>query len=135
MGENIEMTIHRLLRSVCVLGATVAPFLAAVLTRFVSGVAVQYVLPRSEQWALPSFTQFWVVGVAEGRLPIVPVAALVSILVVGLGFFFVVSKRVSSEASGTALSLLCCLSYTIATIALCNTLLGTVMAFVPVREH
>ena len=129
------MTIHRLLRIICVLGATVAPVLAAVLTRFVSQVAVEHVLPRSGHSALPSFTQTWVVSVADGTLPIVPVAALISLLVVGLGLYLVLSKRVSSEASGTALSLICCLSYTVAVIAIFNTLMGTVVAFVPLREH
>lgn len=125
------MIVHRLIRIVCVLGSGLAPILVANLMRFVSRVAVKQVFPHSEGAALPAFSQTWVEGIASGRVPIIPIASVISLMIVALGFHLVFSKRLSSDASGTALSLLCCLGYTVSIITIFNTLMGIILPFVP----
>ena len=129
------MNVHRGIRALCVIAAGLAPVVACLIARFISDLAVDHAIPRSENDELPAITQMWVVGVADGTVPTVLISALFGLLTIGFGLYVIISKRGSPDFSGTALLLICCLAYAVAIVMVGNTLLGTVLAFVPVREH
>jgi len=74
----------------------------------------------------------WIAGVADGRFPIVVIALVLSVLVATLGLYIVFSKRLSPEAAGSALALVCCGSYAASAISLGSTLMALVIPFIPI---
>jgi hypothetical protein len=125
------MILHRIIRLVCLLGASIAPMLIALVCRSISHTAVKYIIPRSGSEHLPSLTQAWIVGVADGSFPLVLIAFVISILIAAAGFYFIFSKRLSAEAASSALVLVCSVGYTAALVAFGSTALALVMPFLP----
>src|SRR5688572_4789081 len=120
------MVLHRLIRFVCLTAATAAPLVAAFICRQISEIAVKEVIPRSGSTRLPAFTEMWITAIAEGRLPLVGVGLLVSVVVMGLGLYVLLSKRTSGEARTTLFALVCSIGFAIATVLLGNTVIGVV---------
>lgn len=125
------MILHRIIRLVCLLGASIAPMFAALVCRSISHTAVKHVIPRSGSEHLPSLTQAWIVGVADGSFPLVLIAFVFSVLIAAAGFYFIFSKRLSAEATASAFVLVCCVGYTAALIVFGSTLMALVMPFLP----
>lgn len=131
MGRITAMLLHRIIRFVCLTGAATAPLVAALFCRFFSRVAVKHIVPLAPAEPLPELTQIWITGVADGSFPIVVIALLLSALVVTLGLYTVLSKRLSPEAAGSALALVCCISYVTAVVLVGSTLIALVIPFIP----
>jgi hypothetical protein len=129
------MILHRIIRLVCLIGASVAPVLAAYMCRFVSRRMAELIVPRVYSDQLPQLTKTWVIGTADGSFPLMLDAVGVSVLIAAVGFYFIFSKRLSADASSSALVLVCCVGYTAALIALGSTLMGLVMPFLPRATH
>lgn len=125
------MILHRIIRLVCLIGASTAPLFAASMCRFISRTAVKQVIPRSGSEHLPLLTQTWVVGAADGSFPLTFGALLVSAIIAALGFYFIFSKRLSPEAASSAFIFVCCVGYTAALIAVGSTMIALVMPFLP----
>jgi hypothetical protein len=106
--------------------------LAALCCRFISRVAVNQVIPHSGIDPLPGLTQVLIAGVADGSFPVVVIALSLSALVATLGLYAVLSKRLSPEAAGSALVLICCVSYAGAIALIGSTLTALVIPFIPV---
>ena len=125
------MLLHRIIRLVCLAGATTAPFIAANLCRFIARVAVKHVIPHSHSEPLPELTQTWIVGIADGSFPIIIIALLLSVLVLILGLGIIFSKRLSSDAVGSAFAVVCCFSYAGAVVSIGSTMMAIVIPFLP----
>jgi hypothetical protein len=125
------MIIHRIIRFVCLIGASTAPLLAASMCRFISRTAVKHVIPRSGSEHLSSLTQTWIVGAADGSFPLTLGALLVSAIIAALGLYFIFSKRLSPEAASSAFVLVCCVGYTAALVTVGSTMIALVMPFLP----
>ena len=123
------MMVHRLIRLVCLVGAVTAPVLAAFICRFISRIAVKRVFPHPGSAHLPSFTETWVTRVADGGFPLLQIAFLLSVLVAGLGFYILLSRRLSTDAVASAFAMVCCFAYASALVTLGSTMLAIVLPF------
>jgi hypothetical protein len=125
------MNLHRVIRLICLIGASVAPIFAAYMCRFVSRTMAPLIVPRVYSDQLPSLTKTWIVGMANDSFPLLLDAFGVSMLIVTAGFYFFFAKRLPAEASSSGLVLVCCVGYTAGLIALGSTLMALVMPFLP----
>jgi len=129
------MLLHRIVRSVCLVGAATAPILAASLCRFIVRVAVKHVIPRSATEHIPSLTRTWIIGVADGSFPLIPIALFLSALVATSGLYVLFSKRLSADAAASAFAVTCCLAYVAAVIAVGTTMIALVIPFLPMANE
>ena len=129
------MVLHRIIRSVCVLGAGIALIVSALGSRSISRLAVKQIIPHSGSEHLPMLTQIWVVDVANGRFPLIPIALIISALVVASGLYFVFSKRPSPQTAASVLVVVCCVCYSFAVILMSSTMLALVMPFMKIASE
>jgi hypothetical protein len=97
------------------------------MCRFISRLAVKEIFARQP---LPAFTETWVVGTAEGRVPVLPIAGVISVLLAASGLYFALSGKPSAEARTSGLALVCSVGFTVAAITLGSTIMGLVLPFV-----
>lgn len=110
----------------CLVGGGSAPLWSAGICRFISRTAVKDVFPHEP---LPAFTQMWVAGIANGGLPVLLIALLISALLFASGLYFLLSRRPSPEARTSGLVAVCSVGYTVAAVALASTMMGLVLPF------
>jgi hypothetical protein len=125
------MILHRIIRLLCLAGATIAPTLAAFLCRFVLRIVSNHLIPHSEIAKMPLLTQVWVAGVVDGTFPLVPIGLLLSVLIAAAGFYVLSTKRLSRETITTAFAFVCCVGYTAAVLSLGSTMMALVLPFLP----
>jgi hypothetical protein len=121
--------LHPVIRLVCLVAAVAAPMSAAFVCRFISRIAIERIIPHSIITHLLPFSQTWVAGAADGSFPLVLIALLLSAAVAVAGLYILFSKRLSADAVASALTLICCISYTAAVVFLGNTMMGLVLPF------
>jgi hypothetical protein len=121
--------LHRAIRLVCVVGAGAAPIFMAILCRQFAQIANEQFLSRSAHQELPLLTQAWIVDLAGGNLPLVPVALLLSVVILAAGVFFVFTKRITNETASSGTIAVCCVGYTVGIVIAGSTLLGLAVPF------
>jgi hypothetical protein len=97
------------------------------MCRFFSRFAVKEIF---HQQPLPAFTETWVIGTAEGRFPVLPIAGVISAVLAASGLYFVLSRKPSAEARTSGLAVVCSVGFTIGAITLGSTTMGLVLPFV-----
>ena len=130
LGDFTTMLLHRIIRLVCFLGATTVPLVAAFICRLISRVAVKDVIPHSGSVHLPALTQTWVIGMADGSLPVVIIACLLSALVAASGLYVLFSKQVSADAVASVLIVASVVSYSVALVSVGSTMIALVLPFI-----
>ena len=126
------MLLHRIIRLVCLIGASIAPILSAQLCHFVSRIAVKHLIPNSDSEHLPVLTQTWIVGVANSNFPLIFIALIFSSLVGVSGLYIIFSKRFSANSASSAILVICCVGYTAALLMVASAMLALVMPFLPI---
>ena len=124
------MTLHRAIRLVCVLGAAIALPLSANLARVAAKTAMRNYLKSSGD-SLPLLTQTWVRDLASGQFQLILISLPIAAAVLILGLWLLYSRRFSTEAASSALTVLCCVGYTIALPFTSVVLFAITLAFVP----
>jgi hypothetical protein len=67
---------------------------------------------------VPELTRFMVVRIADGSFPVMMIAGAVSAVVAIVGLFAILSRRLSAEAAGTTLVVVCTVAMTAAVLLL-----------------
>ena len=102
---------------------------AALVCRSTSHTAVRHVLPHSGNEHLPALTQTLVTGVVDGRFPLVPIATVLSSVIVVSGLYVIFSKRLSPDTMASAFALLCCVAYSAGVVLIGSTMMAIVLPF------
>ena len=111
--------MHRILRLLCLLTAVIVLVVSAQITRRLAETGVKEIQPIDE--SVPELTMAIVVPIAEGRIPIVTIAAALACLAALVGLFAIFSTRLSREAAGTTLLLVCTIALVLAAAAIAVT--------------
>ena len=71
--------------------------------------------------SVPEITKFLVVRVAEGEIPLVTLAAALACVVAAVGLHAIFSTRISREAAGTLLVVICTVAFGLAAVLIAST--------------
>ena len=82
-------------------------------------MALKEIQPIDE--SVPEITKVLVVRVAEGELPLVTLAALLAFAVAVVGLFGVFSAKISRDAAGTLLLVICTIALAVAAVLIAST--------------
>ena len=97
--------MHRILRLICLLFAVVGLVVSAQMSRQLARMGLKEIEPIDE--SVPRITEWMVVRVADGSLPILTLAGALACAVAAVGLFAIFSTRISRDAAGTMLVLAC----------------------------
>jgi hypothetical protein len=111
--------MHRILRLICLLVAVIGLVVSAQTSRQLARMGLKEIEPIDD--TVPKITQWMVVRVADGSLPILTLAGALACVVAGVGLFAIFSTRISRDAAGTILVLACTLALVAAILVLAAT--------------
>jgi hypothetical protein len=106
--------MHRILRLICLLVAVIGLVVSAQMSRQLARIGLKEIEPIDD--SVPSLTRWMVVRVADGSLPILTLSGAVACVVAAAGLYAIFSTRISRDASGTTLIIVCTIALTAAAI-------------------
>ena len=114
--------MHRILRLICLLVAVIGLVVSAQMSRQLARMGLKEIEPIDD--SVPKITQWLVVRVADGSLPILTLAGAVASVVAAVGLFAIFSAKISRDAAGTTLVLACTIALAIAAFLIAVTAIG-----------
>ena len=111
--------MHRILRLICLLAAVIGLVVSAQTSRQLARMGLKEIEPIDD--SVPKITQWMVVRVADGSLPILTLAGALACVVAAVGLFAIFSTKISPDASATTLLVVCTLALIAAALLLGST--------------
>jgi hypothetical protein len=97
--------VHRFVRLLCLAAAIAVLLFSAQVANRLAQVALKDIGTIDN--TVPELTRFMVVRIADGSFPVMLIAGAVAAVVAIAGLFAILSRRLSAEAAGTMLVVVC----------------------------
>jgi hypothetical protein len=108
--------VHRFVRLLCLAAAIAVLLFSAQVANRLAQVTLKELGTIDN--TVPELTRFMVVRIADGSFPVMLIAGAVAAVVAIAGLFAILSRRLSAEAAGTTLVVVCTVAMTAAVLLL-----------------
>ena len=108
--------MHRFVRLLCLAAAIAVLLFSAQVANRLAQVTLKELGTIDN--TVPELTRFMVVRIADGSFPVMLIAGAVAAVVAMAGLFAILSRRLSAEAAGTTLVVVCTVAMTAAILLL-----------------